>query len=370
MDDNMHKIREGKAEIFAPETDKISRKMPVFYNPVMELNRTISVLLLSSLQERNMQIALPLTGTGVRGIRFLLELEKNKIKYLTFNDNSKTAVSLIKKNVEINNLGKNKKIIVHNEDANLFMLKSKGFDYIDTDPFGTPVPFLDSSILRLARDGILAVTATDTAALAGSSPNACLRKYSSKPLKNEFMHETGIRILIRKIQAVGAQCEKALIPIFSYAKDHYYRVFLRCIKGRQKVDALLKNHGFILYCDKCLDRRITFNIFNHKKCISCKSEYDYAGPLWLGDLWDRELVGKMYKNCDKVDNKLVTLISLIKEESKINAVGFYDLHKVAKISKKPIPKIEKLVRDTKVARTHFLGWGVRTKELDFIQLPS
>ncbi|MCU0373510.1 MAG: ATP-binding protein, partial [Ignavibacteria bacterium] len=44
-----------------------------------------------------------------------------------------------------------------------------GFDYIDIDPFGSPCPFLDAAIKRLSRGGILAVTATDTSALAGKS---------------------------------------------------------------------------------------------------------------------------------------------------------------------------------------------------------
>ena len=47
------------------------------------------------------------------------------------------------------------------------------------------------------------------------------------------MHETGIRILIRKIQLIGAQYNKALTPIFSYSKEHYFRVFLKCEKGKE-----------------------------------------------------------------------------------------------------------------------------------------
>ena len=45
----------------------------------------------------------------------------------------------------------------------LAILHSKGFDYIDLDPFGSPNIFLDSAVKRLGRNGILAVTATDTA---------------------------------------------------------------------------------------------------------------------------------------------------------------------------------------------------------------
>ncbi len=338
-------ITEGLAKIEVSEEKKISKKLPVFYNPVMKLNRDISILLLNSVPDKSIQAALPLAGTGIRGIRFLKELKKGKIKNIGFNDYS--SLKNIKENISLNKLDKDKRIFLSGEDANLFLLKSKGFDYIDIDPFGSPNPFLESSIVRLSRNGILAVTATDTAALCGSSPNACLRKYWAKPMRNYLMHEIGIRILIRKIQLIGAQNNKALIPIFSYSKDHYYRIFFRCEKGRQKADKLLEKHKYFLYNPKTFEREVSD--FNYKK--GCQ----YAGPLWAGRLWDDELVEKMHENCDKDNKKLYKLISLIKEESKINVVGFYDLHKLYK----DVPKIETILKKGKISRTHFLGWGVR-----------
>ena len=329
---------------------KISKKLPVFYNPIMKLNRDISVLLLNSIPDKNMQIALPLAGSGVRGIRFLKELSKNKIKSIAFNDYK--TLSDIKKNLKLNNLEKDKRIKLYNADANVFLLQSKGFDYIDIDPFGTPNPFLENSITRLARKGILAVTATDTAALAGSSEKACIRKYWAKPMRNELMHEIGIRILIRKVQLIGAQNDKALTPIFSYSKDHYYRLFFRCEKGKQKVDSLLKNHKYLLYNPKTMKREVSEH--NYKK------NYQYTGPLWAEQLWDKKLVSKMYKNCDKSNKKLSDLVSIIKEECKIGTVGFYDLHKIAKLKGKEVPKIETILNKN-TTRTHFLGWGVRTQ---------
>ena len=73
-------IQEGKAIIRIKKADKISKEMEVFYNPVMKLNRDISILLLNSIDNNNMQIALPLTGSGIRGLRFLKELKKNKMQ--------------------------------------------------------------------------------------------------------------------------------------------------------------------------------------------------------------------------------------------------------------------------------------------------
>ena len=187
-------IEEGKATIKIPKETKISKELPVFYNPVMKFNRDITIALLNTLDE-DLRISLPLAGTGVRGIRIALE---TKHKNIIFNDLNPVAIKIINQNLKLNKL----KLKVENKEANKFLLENKGFDYIDIDPFGSPNPFLDSAIKRLSREGILAVTATDTAPLCGTFPKACLRKYWAKPLRNELMHEIGLRILIRKVQLI------------------------------------------------------------------------------------------------------------------------------------------------------------------------
>jgi len=319
-------ILEGKAKINVKQAKVISKEMDVFYNPLMELNRTLSILLLNSVKNKDMQIALPLSGSGIRGIRFLKELKKGKIKSISLNDYDKKAISSIKKNLKLNNV----KGIISNEDANLFLLKSKGFDYIDVDPFGTPNPYLDASIKRISRKGILAITATDTSALSGTFPNACKRKYWAIPLRNEIMHEIGIRILIRKCQLIASQFDKALTPILSYSKGHYMRIFLKCEKGKSKVDLILKKHGPFLN----------------------------AGPMWLGKLWDTSLVKKMAK-----ENNFLKTIS---EESKINTIGFYHIpslnkkHKIKAAMKQEdiIKKIKK--KNYQVSKTHFKENSLRS----------
>ena len=44
------------------------------------------------------------------------------------------------------------------------------------DPFGSPVPFIQSAIRGCRRKGILAITATDTAPLAGAHAPKCRRR--------------------------------------------------------------------------------------------------------------------------------------------------------------------------------------------------
>src|SRR3989304_5749289 len=74
------RLTEGKVTILVPKlaayvkdpSDYAPSKAPVFYNPVMELNRDISVLALQAYERRaNREISIcePLTSSGVRGVR-------------------------------------------------------------------------------------------------------------------------------------------------------------------------------------------------------------------------------------------------------------------------------------------------------------
>jgi tRNA (guanine26-N2/guanine27-N2)-dimethyltransferase len=312
---------EGSA-VFKAGEGKVSKSMGVFYNPVMGFNRSITVVALRAIPAKDILVALPMEASGVRGIRILKEVTGKTIN-VSFNDLSKQAVTCIKKNLKMNKIKEG--FNVHCGDASMFLLDSKGFGFIDVDPFGSPNPFLDAAVKRVSRGGVLAVTATDTAPLAGTYPSACIRKYWARPERNGFMHETGLRILIRKIQLVGAQYDKALTPVFSYYREHYFRIFFQCEKSKQGADKLLSQHGWLAACPKCL-KRFTSTLSPPLKC-SCASKLSPAGPLWLGALWDTKLVQKMRK-CATPDTK--AFLDIIYVESKVNAIGFYSLGEIGK----------------------------------------
>lgn len=350
-------ISEGKAKVYVPKEEKVSRKLPVFYNPAMKMNRDIAVLFVRAWGKKDIQAALPLCGTGVRGVRFLLECKN--FKTVSFNDLNEKAVRIVRKNIKHNKI---KHTEVFQKDANIFLRESSGFDYIDIDPFGSPVRFLESTLERLSREGMLAVTATDTGALAGTFPQACQRRYWATPLKSHMMHETGLRILIRRVQLAGAMLDRALIPVFSYAKEHYMRVFFRAEKGKQKADALFGQHQYLLVCRHCLFQEITSA--NIKQC-ACGHAMDIAGPLWSGPLWDASLVEKMIKDKAAKDEELVRFLACIHRESQVPVPGFYDMHALARARKFPLVKKEIILeairaKGYKACGTHFLPTAIRT----------
>jgi tRNA (guanine26-N2/guanine27-N2)-dimethyltransferase len=316
----------------------------------MKFNRDSSILLLKAVENKGMMVCDLLAGTGIRSIRFLAELPKGKIESITINDNSEEAVKLTKKNLAANKklIGKKAKVKVATKDASILLLESNGFDYIDIDPFGTPNPFLDAAIRRLARDGILAVTATDTSSLAGTYPLVCQRRYWAAPDPGPLKHESGLRILIRKVQLTAAQYEKALTPIFSYAKEHYMRVFFKCEKSKSKSDEIIKLHGML----------------------------NNAGPMWLGPLCDQAVVENMYSLATKLKYDFDgRFLQLIRDENELNIVGFYDIHDLCNKNTIQVPAFYGIFKEIekgkcKASRTHFSEYGIRSdvKEADLVNM--
>lgn len=378
------KIQEGMSFIKIPSADKISKEMQVFYNPVMKLNRDIAVLIVKALineaaeskgktdngkeGKEKIRIADPLAATGIRAIRFLKETEGSKIECICLNDISKDAVKLIHKNLKLNTLkaSKNGKIRVHAKEANKFLYESQGFEYIDIDPFGSPNKFLESAVHRIKDKGILAITATDTAALSGTYPAACTRKYWAKPLLNYMMHETGIRILIRKAQLIGAQYAKALTPVFVHSSDHYMRIYFRAKKGKEKTNQVIEQHKYILFCKEC--GHITASEHTLEECEVCeagKSKAEYAGPLWTRQLWDTAIIEKMIKKATNHQQEGRKLLNIIKEEAKIPTLGFYDVHEACSKLKTSSPPFKKILEELRkkgheASQTHFSRTGIRT----------
>lgn len=350
------KIIEGKAALNVPAGTP-RKNAEAFYNPDAKISRDVGIAVISSLGRKNLRMADVLGGTGARTVRLLKEAPKNTIKEVFINDINSKAVNLIKKNIKSNKLSKVK---VSNNEATLFMMGLNMVDYIDVDPFGSPVPFLDTAMRRLANNGILAVAATDTAALTGSSFAACVRKYNARPMHGEMMHEIGMRILIKKVQEIGAQHEKALIPIYCHSTKHYMRAYFKCETGAEKAKNVLHQHGFVHYCPRCLNRFVSkFN--EPKRCCNILTEV--AGPLWLGNLWDSGLVKKVTKFC-KIYPETNDLTKTIEKENEVESFGTFSLPKISSVLGKNAPKQKEILnalnKKGKAALSHFGRECVRT----------
>jgi len=86
-------------------SDYAPSKAPVFYNPVMELNRDLAVIALQSFQRNEgdtLTVCEPLSGCGIRAIRFAKEIDG--IEKVVANDISEEAYRFVKHNTGIKDL--------------------------------------------------------------------------------------------------------------------------------------------------------------------------------------------------------------------------------------------------------------------------
>lgn len=353
-------IREGNVFLDIKLPQVISSRMPVFYNPDMVVNRDMSLLIVLALVGEGAVVCDPMGASGVRSLRFLLEAGASKVIY---NDINLKALEEFKRLIEIN-CADSSKIELYSEDASLLLRKLKGCDYVDIDPFGSPITFLESGILPVKRSGLLGVSATDTAVLSGTYPLTCIRRYGSKPLlEAEFYHEVGIRILIKKVVEEGAKMDFALIPIFCYSYKHHFKVFFKKELGARRADEVLKNLGYITYCSNCLYREVAHLESMKEFCPICTNKMLYAGPLWIGKLWDEKLVDKVWEVKDMIvlSQNSLKLLKRIKEEAKKQTVGFYTLSAIGeRLKVSNLPTLKKIISLTDGTRTHFSGEGFRT----------
>ncbi|HEB37811.1 MAG TPA: tRNA (guanine(10)-N(2))-dimethyltransferase [Thermoplasmatales archaeon] len=277
-------VKEGETEFYVPE-GKESKKGPGkkvngFYNPSMELNRDISILVvqwLTKISQKPLKILDGLAASGARGIRIANEV-KGDFEVI-INDWKKEAYMLIKKNIQHNKL---KNAIAKCENVNKLLHENR-FDYIDIDPYGTPVPYIDAAIKGIKTNGIIAVTATDTATLCGIYPKTCIRRYFSVPFHSYIMHEVGLRILIGYICREAAKYDRGIEVLLSYATDHYMRIYVKILRGAKRAD-------------ESLEKVKSVDVSDYTNNIT-KME---AGPLWTGNLHKRDVLKAIEKNLGNI----------------------------------------------------------------------
>lgn len=362
-------IEEGLTKIQFPEYEKVSSDAPVFYNPQMELNRDISILALQTYQkeqDREIDICDLFGGSGIRGVRYKNEIDG--VGHVYINDISELANEFERHNVELNNL---EDIEIHQHDASMFLRCNRGeFDVIDIDPFGTPSPFLDSAGYCARRESLLCVTATDTSALCGTYKEPCIRKYNSKPYKSEYCHETGIRILAGFCALTLSKYAKCIEVLLSHSTEHYMRLYLKIKKGSKRTDETLKNIGYISHCKECLYRQTTKGLAASTPdiCPECGEKLIQAGPLWLGNIQNKEFITEMIAESENkklnTKDKLLKLLNscLIEADS---PATFYDVHAICRSLKISAPKLDLILDNInengfEAKKTHFQPTGIKT----------
>jgi tRNA (guanine26-N2/guanine27-N2)-dimethyltransferase len=217
---------------------------------------------------------------------------------------------------------------------------------------------------------MICVTATDTSALCGTYSEPCIRKYSSVPLKTEYCHENGLRILAGFVARTFSKYKKFIEVKFSHSTEHYMRIYATIGKGAANTDESLRSMGYVAHCKSCLYRIVIKGLAPSipENCPVCGGKLNIGGPLWCGDMYDTDFVTSMIKTVEylslNTENKVIKLLNTCLEESNAPQTH-YEIHKVCKNLKTSAPPIldvmDKLREDGFfVSRTHFSPTSLKT----------
>ena len=287
----------------------------VFYNPAMAGSRTRSVLLfrhaldLGILGEGTVYALDGLTASGLRARRWLNELSPEETERI-----SATIVDLEEEALKWAEAS-------HSEfpprgggilepskgDLRSVVLRS-GRHWVDIDPYGSPMPFIDSAMQSMARSGVMEVSATDTAALTGSSGTALMRRYGARVRTDSLAHDSGMRVMLATFSRVAARHDRSIVPLLSVWDSHHLRVSFRVLKSVSTANELEGSIGWRVHAptkeevvasidsglhhDSSLVHLPMYCMLPLKYPID-RTDPRVSGPLWVGSMGDRSAMSSM-----------------------------------------------------------------------------
>ena len=280
-----------------------------FMNPAMAPARTRSILLLQDALKhgwlngnRPIRALDALCATGIRVRRWKNEIESNLLSrlHITANDLDVNALDWAIHSIhsdvlndasflpddeqDLPNFIERNGIRFQHCDARLAMVQGS-FQWIDVDPFGSPISFIDGALQALGRAGVLEVTATDTAALTGSSASSGKRRYGHKGIVDFYAHDDAVRVLLGTIATRAAQLDRAVEPILALFDGHHVRVSVLVRKSKQGADKTRELMGWRLRTEE-----EPYLFVRHPSPEEMKRS---SGPMWSGPIWTQEICSRL-----------------------------------------------------------------------------
>lgn len=298
----------------------------VFFNPTQVFNRDISLVVVeqylqqiykSSEGEKAILVDC-LSASGLRALRYSRELRITVPLHIVANDISPAATAAIERNHKDNPTcvpGVTFEISCADANKKLRDLQCSPSPVavIDIDPYGHPTPFLSAALDGCSHNSLLCVTATDGAITCRKQCKECFIRYDAAPATGKvWAHEGSIRIVLGAIAKEAARRRASIMPLLSFFHKHYLRVFV-LINKKVKCKALYMytKLGTVYHCMVCSyftlqqtdNDKLTLPLASGSKCPYCLSYMHVSGPMWLGDLHNKEFL-------DKLDDSLPNYKSL------------------------------------------------------------
>lgn len=355
----MH-VREGAVEVEVPEQAEEGVGESVFFNPVQELNRDVTVAALRAYEDWESRAETYLdamAASGIRGTRAAAEGWD-----VTLSDLDDEAVQLCRENLTRNDLGGD--VVQRNANA---LMHEQVFDVVDIDPFGTPIPFVDAAFAN-TRD-LVCITATDTAPLCGAHFQSGVRKYSAVPQNTDYHGEMGVRILLSALVRTAARYDVAATPILTHASNHYVRTYLDLTHRATDANKAIEDLGHIYHCEDCLHREHERGLIANppETCAECEGDRILtAGPVWLGPVHDPAFASDVLAAVSDdmgTAKRAKKLLSTVEKE--LDEPTHYDQHRLCKewgVSAPGMDEFLDRLRDAgfPASRAHYGGTTFKT----------
>ncbi len=340
---------EGSTELWLPPTGSRrgpARRRAVFYNPAMALDRDLNVAFARAAEARGLPPwnAWEMLGaTGVRGLRLLHETQA--IGSLIITERDPEALQVLRRNAE--EVGPDRAAIVAG-DARA-VPPGAPFDYVDLDPYGSPIPFLPALFRSVADGAIAAVTATDMMVLAGVTAGACPRIYGARPIRGRLAPESGLRILIAYLDREARAHGVGIHPLLSYVQGHHVRTYFAIDRAGA-------------------DRPSPVGPIDpatwEGPWIAGPGPF---GPMWLGPLGDPEWVGHLQLPPSAArPRETAAFLARLLQESEVDRPFYYEPNELARrVGRAEPPSVDALLaalraRGAHAARGHPRETAIRT----------
>lgn len=244
----------------------------MFYNPAMALDRDLGVAVLRAWRPelghalRGWEM---LSATGIRALRMVRET--GRFAAFDLVESNSLATQVLARNVQEAGLPG---VRAQAGDARAAP-PAAPYDYVDVDPYGSPLPFLANAVRALGRGGLIAVTATDLMVLAGAQSSVCLRKYGARPLRGWLGPEGGLRILLARLAREARSAGRGVRPVLAYVLGHHVRIYAELVDSRAGSDPKVAE------------------IPGDDPRTPELGGAGPFGPMWIGPLFDASLVARL-----------------------------------------------------------------------------
>lgn len=266
-----------------------------FYRLTSRLIHDLAVLALSTL---SLQATLPppytvldaCSASGIRSLRYLHS--PCPVAHVTANDTHNLSAHRIL----VDNLYPfilNARATVLNIRAQE-LLRKQWATLVDLDLFGAGgEPIVGLAVDAVQSHGLLYLCATDSVAGSGGNTKVAYVANGAATTRMPAANEQFLRLVMGAVVRAATARGRCVKPVFSYfhRRSSMARVMVQFECGGNGIQDV----GFVGYCSHCVETGVgeLGNIGDVAICEKCGRARKACGPLWVGDLHDKDFLEGM-----------------------------------------------------------------------------